>query len=56
MTKIKRAKPAAVELHDDALDQAAGGGNTVYIGGAGGGVWKTTNYAIRGDLDVKPRT
>ena len=47
----QRAKPAAVELRDDALDRAAGGGNTVYIATAGGGVWKTTDDAI-----IKPRT
>ena len=41
----KSAKPAAVELRDDALDRAVGGGNTVYIGGASGGVWKTTDGA-----------
>ena len=65
MTKTKqdkRARPAAVELHDDALDRAAGGastdpgGNTIYIGTASGGAWTTTDGAIRGDRDVKPRT
>ena len=62
MTKTKqdkRTKPAAVEVPDDALDRAVGGGifvaggdvngdgrggNTVYVGGASGGVWKTTNF------------
>ena len=58
----KTAKPAAVELNDAALDRAVGGastdpgGNTIYIATAGSGAWTTTDDAIRGDRDVKPRT